>query len=232
MNNPIINLKFDEELDHELAWDFYSKPEFGGNNFWQNGALKHHPKLATIEENQDPKRFLGEYITEYYRLHSIDIKKQSEKTTTYIKETQGDFFKIVDNIFTGHPWPKSEFVGLFSIFDFCPRFLDEGSFQVFIYDDRRMQLFTIYHEMLHFIFYDFALKTFPNVFKDLNTEEGKFWDMAETFNAVIQDTNDFITLHGKIFEMGYPDHKELISRGKILWKNNPNIKNWITEMEQ
>jgi len=44
----------------------------------------------------------------------------------------------------------------------------------------------------------------------MDTEEGKFWILAEVFNAVIQNTQDFINLHGKINNIGYPDYQELI----------------------
>ncbi|MBU4580377.1 hypothetical protein KKB43_05175 [Patescibacteria group bacterium] len=64
----------------------------------------------------------------------------------------------------------------------------------------------------------------------MDTEQGKLWDIAEVFNAVIQNTKDFISLHGKIKNIGYPKHKELISRGSRLWKKNPDAHNWINEM--
>ena len=64
----------------------------------------------------------------------------------------------------------------------------------------------------------------------MDTEEGQLWDLAEVFNAVIQDTEDFIKLHGKIKDIGYPDHKELISRGKLTWESNPDAYRWIAEM--
>ena len=116
------------------------------------------------------------------------------------------------------------------LFDFCPRFLDSGKFQIFLYDKRDMQIFTIFHEMLHFIFYDFAKKTFPEKFKNADTDKGEFWDLSEVFNTVIQDTGDFIKLHGKIKELGYPDHKHLIIKGKKLWKENQDLSKWITGM--
>ncbi|NQV88004.1 MAG: hypothetical protein HQ402_00420 [Parcubacteria group bacterium] len=230
MSNPIIQLKFDQKLDLEMGWEFYSDQEFGGCNFWKERALAHHPKLSEIEMAKNPHLFLDQYISEFYNIHSSEMNGLSQKTPLYLSESQDLFFELVDKIFNHYPWPKKEFVGIFSIFDFCPRFIDSGSFQIFLYDNRRMQLFTIFHEMLHFIFYAYAQKTFPEKFTNLNTDEGKFWDLAEIFNAVIQDTDDFIKLHGKIEGIGYPNHQEMIITGKDLWKNNPNINGWITEM--
>jgi len=230
MPNPTIKLKFDQKLDQDMVWEFYTNPEFGGYNFWQGGALSKHPGLSEARLAKEPRDFLDQYISEFYHSHDDEISKLSDKTFTYINQSQDDFFKIVDKIFNHHSWPKKEFIGVFSIFDFCPRFLDWGGFQIFLYDNRKMQLFTIFHEMLHFIFYDFAQKTFPDKFDSLDKDEGKFWDLAEIFNAIIQDTDDFIKLHGKIEELGYPNHKELIVSGKSLWENNPDVSQWITEM--
>lgn len=230
MLNPTIQLKFDRKLDQDLAWDFYSRPEFGGCNFWEERALSHHPKLSEIETVKNPKNFLDKYISEFYNFHFGKMKKRSQKTSIYLNQSQNDFFKIIDKIFNHHPWPKKEFTGFFSIFDFCPRFLDRGSFQVFLYDNRNMQLFTIFHEMLHFIFYDFAKKTFLKKFENLSTNKGFFWDLAEVFNAVIQDTDDFIKLHSEIKNSGYPNHKNLIIKGKNLWGENQDLSQWIVEM--
>ena len=230
MKQPIIELKFDQKLDQDKAWYFYSNPECGGCDFWKERALKHHPKLIKIKSAEDSKKFLYEYISDFYSSNNEEIQIFRKNTIKYLRQEQDKFFLKVDKIFKGHHWPKRKFIGYFSVFDFCPRFLDSGEFQIFIYDKRNLQLFTIFHEMLHFIFYDFGQKRFPETLGKMDTEEGKFWVLAEVFNSVVQDTNDFIDLHGKIKNIGYPDHKKLISLGRSLWKKNPDINNWISEM--
>lgn len=229
-SNPTIQLKFDRKLDQDIAWSFYSNQEFGGYNFWKQGALAHHPKLLEIKLAKKPEDFLEKYVSEFYASNAIETKKLSQKTASYLNHEKDDFFEVANEIFNHHPWPRKKFTGCFSIFDFCPRFLDWGGFQIFLYDNRDMQLFTIFHEMLHFIFYDFALKTFPKKFKRMNTDKGKFWDLAEIFNAVVQDTEDFIKLHGKIKSNGYPNHKYLIPEGKKLWRKDKDVSKWIGEM--
>ncbi len=230
MKYPVIKFIFDQKLDQDLAWEFYSRPKFGGRDFWKERALVHHPNLARMDSAKNPKEFLNRYISEFYSSRSDEIKKLSKKTTQHFNKKQVDFFLAATHIFKNHPWPKKEFAGCFSIFDFCPRFLDWGGFQVFIYDKPNLQLFTIFHEMLHFIFYDFAQQKLPKIFKKMETEKGKFWDLAEVFNAVIQSSNDFIKLHGQIKNIGYPDHESLILQGKGLWEKNPDLNRWIIEM--
>lgn len=230
MKYPNIQLKFDRKLDQDIAWQFYSDPEFGGTDFWQRGAIKHHPKLKELDKKDNPKEHLQEYILSYYNSKSDELDALGKKTKDYVNETKQNFFKIVDKIFNKKTWPQENYTGIYSIFDFCPRFLDWGGFQVFLYDTRNLQLFTVYHEMLHFIFYDYALKTFPEIFTGLDTENGKFWDLAEVFNAVIQQTQDFINLHGRIKEIGYPDHKNLIIEGRRIWEKTLDVKKWIQSM--
>jgi hypothetical protein len=229
MNHPIIKLQFDQKLDQDMAWIFYGHKR-GGCDFWKERALRYHPKLINIEESSDKKAFLNDYVSDYYTSHNNEIISLSNKTIEYLNQTQEKYFLLIDKIFNNYPWPKKEIIGNFSIFDFCPRFLEDGEFQVCIYDNRSLQLFTIFHECLHFIFYDFALNKFPEVFTGIDTGDGKFWILAEVFNAVVQSTDDFTILYGKIDNIGYPDHQELIKQGSMIWKDNPDVYNWIKKM--
>lgn len=131
MSNPTIQLKFDQKLDQDLTWDFYSSPEFGGCNFWKERALFHHPKLLEIELVKNPKNFLDRYISTFYNSRFDEMKKHSQKTSVYLNQSQNDFFKIVDKIFTNHPWPRKEFTGFFLFLIFVHAFLIWAVFKFF-----------------------------------------------------------------------------------------------------
>jgi hypothetical protein len=229
MEHPVIKLQFDQRLDRDMAWSFYGHKK-GGCDFWEERALRYHPVLIDIEKSSDKKAFLDNYVSSYYISHNDEIISFSNKTIEYLNQTQEKYFPLVDKIFNNHPWPQKEMIGDFSIFDFCPRFLEDGEFQVCIYDERNVQLFVIFHECLHFMFYDFALNKFPEIFAGIDTGSGKFWVLAEVFNAVIQSTDDFVGLHGKIDNIGYPDHQELIRKGSLMWKEDASVPNWISKM--
>jgi len=229
MNHLIIKLQFNQKLDQNIAWDFYNNQEFGGCNFWKERVLKHHPLFINIESAENKREYIDNYISEYYISHADEIQSLGNKAIKYLKQYQEKYFLIVDKIFKSYPWPKKEFIGNFSIFNFCPRFLEDGEFQVFVYDSRDIQLFTIFHECLHFMFYNFAQKNFPETLGKMDTEKGLLWDLAEAFNAVIQSTDNFVNLHGKIENIGYPDHKELILQGSLLWKKHQDVCTWISE---
>lgn len=227
---PIIKFKFNKNLDFKIAWEFYSHPEFAGNNFWQERVLPYHPNLSKIDNQKNKKSFFKKYIFDFYKSHQNELLFLSKKIEKNFVKKQKSFFLKADKIFKGHSWPKKKFTGFFSIFDFCPRFLKDGSFQVFIYDSKNLQLFTIFHEMLHFIFYDYAKKKFPNKFKKMDTEKGKFWDLAEIFNTAIQNSNSFVKIHGKIKNIGYKEHKKMIPLAKKLWNEKRDIDFWIEKM--
>lgn len=144
----------------------------------------------------------------------------------YTKRENRRFFDEVEKIFKDHPWPKGTYIAYLSLFDFCPRFLDDKTFSVFLYDNDENTLFTIFHEMLHFIFYDYCLKRHPKIFKKLDTERGPFWEIAEMFNAVVQQTPVFSKLHGPTGNIGYPGLKLGFEEAKKAW--NGNIDDWIT----
>lgn len=209
---------------------FFNNQEFGGTHFWKERALAHHTTLKKMDKAVNPKQFLDRYIVDFCKSHATELKHLGAKTVTSCQQVENDYFSLVDQIFKGYPWPREEFTGCFSIFDFCPRFLDWGGFQVNVYDKQEHQLYVIFHEMLHFIFYDYAQKNFPNTLGKMDTEEGAFWDIAEVFNVVIQSLDDFTLLQGRIDSMGYPNHKDLIIKGKNLWAKNNDVRQWISGM--
>lgn len=230
MNYPNINFDFNQELELNLTLEFFNNPKHGGSDFWQERAIKHHPKLKEIDDVSNKEKFLNKYISEYYETNRKEIESLGDEIRKNFKEKENAYFLLVNKIFSGYAWPKEKYTGYFSIFDFCPRFLDSGEFQVFIYDKKENQLFTIFHEMLHFVFYDYAQKIFPDIFGKMDTENGSFWDLAEIFNTVIQSTDEFIELHGKIDNIGYPDHNSILPKAKEIWNKEKNIFYWVEQM--
>lgn len=230
IHRPRIMIKSDLQLDQVMAWNFYFSPVHGGHNFWRERAVKHHPDLENTSDMQDQKLFLDTYINVYYREYENDILHAVQEVSRILVQKQGCFFDTVDTIFKKYPWPCDSFTGYVSIFDFCPRFLDDGSFQVFLYDKKQMYLYAVFHEMLHFIFYDYVQKMFPDTIGGMDTEEGPLWDLAEVFNVVMHNTDAFIALHGKVENIGYPVHAAMIIRGEEIWKQTSDVHKWIAMM--
>lgn len=225
MKTPKIRFKFDSKLDFELAWIFYNNQKYAGVDFWKKGALQYHDELGAIEKTKRKKLFLSNYTLSLYRQHKSDFEYQKKEIETLYKKKEQKFFCETEKIFKNHPWPKGKYIANVSIFDFCPRFLDDKTFFVFMYDDDKRILFTIFHEMLHFIFYDYCLTKYSIIFKNQNTEHGRFWEIAEIFNAIIQQTPAFKKLHGSVNEIGYPELESKFKEARKAW--NGNVDDWI-----
>lgn len=165
------------------------------------------------------------YIENLYKKNIKEFKHRKSEIKIFYKDKEQEFFSITEKIFKNHTWPKGKYIAYLSIFDFCPRFLDDKTFFVFMYDQENTILMTIFHEMLHFIFYDYCITKYPEVFKNQDTESGRFWEMAELFNAVIQQTPIFKKLHGPINGIGYPKLESKLKIAQKAWKGD--IDDWI-----
>lgn len=226
MRTPKLKFRFDAKLDFEIAWDFYNNPKYAGIDFWKKGALRHHDELKFIEKRQMKKVFLSNYVESLYNQHKNEFEHRKKQIEALYKKKEQIFFYETEKILKNHLWPKGKYNAYLSIFDFCPRFIDDKTFFVFMYEDDNNILMTIFHEMLHFIFYDYCLKKYPRVFKKKNTESGSFWELAELFNAVIQQAPAFEKLHGPVGNIGYPTLRSKFGMAKKKW--NGNIDDWIT----
>ncbi len=226
MKTPKLKFKLDPKLDFEIAWNFYNNPKYGGVDFWEKGALQYHSELKVFGKKQRKKFFLSNYVASLYKQHKNKFEYRKKEIEALYKKKEQQFFNETAKIFKNHPWPKGKYVAFLSIFDFCPRFLNDKTFFVFMYDNDKGILFTIFHEMLHFIFYDYCLVKYPSVFKNLDMESGRFWEVSELFNAVIQQTPTLKKLHGSVNEIGYPRLKSKFKEAKKAW--NGNVDDWIT----
>ena len=180
------------------------------------------------EKTKSIKNSEGEikkYVNERYLRNKDILANKKEEIEEMYKNKEKEFFLLSNKIFKKNPWPKGGYISYLSIFDFGPRFLEEKSFQIFAFDKKKMILFSIFHEILHFQFYDYCLKNYSKIFQRLDKEKGFFWDMSEVFNAVIQDSPEFQKIQGKIKNIGYPDHKEKIKIASSFW--NGDVDLWI-----
>ncbi len=229
MSMPSVVFVLDKELDKEMAWRFYRRRRHGGVDFWKKGAARHHEALTKLPRQKSKRRFIEQYVSALYGEHSHEFKKRVLAIEDMFRSRTTTFFRATESIFGGYPWPKGRYKVYGSIFDFGPRFLAEKSFQVFLYDRDEIVLWSIYHEMLHFIFYDYCLVRHPDIFQGRDTESGSFWKLAELFNAVILQTRPFATLFGTPAGVGYPEIAKYYAHARRIWRGN--LDNWIENMD-
>ncbi|MCX6783458.1 MAG: hypothetical protein NT141_00035 [candidate division WWE3 bacterium] len=161
-----------------------------------------------------------EYIDTYYADHDKEIKATLEKTLAEWDTISNEFYQDIDQIFDSHLWPKGEYVGFASIFDCNPRFLGNKTFQ-FFYNHPEGAIYVAAHEMLHFMFFNYAFKHFPELTED------NLWDVSEIFNVIILSQPEFVAITGNNSPRAYPEHQKEIPKYTDLWKNSKNVTEFI-----
>lgn len=228
MKNPRLKFRLNQKLDTEMALDFYNNPVRAGYDFWQS-AVELHDDLAVLKKYKNKKVFITKYLDKLYIEHSDEFEIRTKKIEKIYRKKEKQFFKTTNLIFKKHPWPKGKYICYPSVFSFGPRFLKDKTLQVFLYDTDNLILFTIFHEMTHFIFYDYAFKKYPETLRRLDPDKGVFWTLAEIFNSIMHTTQPFIRLHGKINKPYYPEHKKYLPTLKRHWQKDKDIDKWLVK---
>lgn len=228
--NLKVKFELNKEIDKQMTNIFLSGSfKLGGVDFSKN-ITYFHPKLEKVKKKNDNerKKFISEYFDEYYKKHFEELEKKVIKIEKEWRRVEKKFINQLNKIFKNPVPPKGKYIGYLSVINCNPRFLDNKTFQVF-YKHKSGSNLVIAHEILHFFFYDYAVKRHTDIFTSLDTNKGIFWGLAELFNDVVMALPEFVEIHGNKDVGGYPYHEQYIDHVKKLWDNNPNIDNWLIE---
>ncbi len=223
-----ITFELNKELDKEMAFVFLNKSsKIAGVDFSKN-VTDFHPTLASIKDlhEDEQKRIIGEYFDTYYDEHKTELEQYVSQFQTDWVKIENVFTKQLNTVFKNPLKPDGKWVGYISTINCNPRFLDTKTFQVF-YKHKNGSNEIAIHEILHFFFYDYAVKKFPEIFGTLDKNTGIFWMLAELFNDVIQTLPEFKEMQGEIEYFGYPGHQKYYEYLRKLWLYNPDIDTWI-----
>lgn len=224
---PLIKFKLNKSLDIKMAEAFFGFKR-GGVDF-SRGIINVHPELKilkSVKNKQKRKKIIKTYFDDFYKKHDDYLKNRIIEFDTEWKAVEDRFLNETNKIFRECNFPKGKYTGYLSIIDCNPRFIKSKTFQVFYFHPCGARYVTT-HEMLHFIFYDYAIKKFPKIFKKLDTESGIFWDLAEIFNTVILSTSGFKKIHGQKNTSPYPEHRKYISQATVFWEKTRDVDAWL-----
>jgi len=130
-----------------------------------------------------------------------------------------DYFLLVDALFGNRTWPRGTYIAFGTIWGMYPRFLENKTFQIpFWHRTPRYISVVIAHEMLHFMFYDYFYKRYPNY----NRPQYNFfvWHISEIFNTIIQNSPIWLDCF-KLKSLEYPEHKKIIAHiSRALYCHN------------
>ena len=220
-----ITFELNKKLDKEMAQIFLNRNKKVGGVDFSLGVTGPHPELIKYKDAKNADA-ISSYLDVYYTEHKDELIDALSKSQKVWEKVESDFIKQIKNIFNKPAVPDGKYIAYLSTLNCNPRFLDNKTFQVF-WRHRDGTNLVVAHEVLHFFFYDYAQKKYPNIFADLDMNRGVFWVLAEVFNDVILSTKEMCAIHNKKEFASYPAHKDYTEHLKKVWANDSNIDTWL-----
>lgn len=216
---PQVKFRLSKELDKLIGVNFLNHQK-DGQDFGAN-IIKYHPILSSAKAltPKEQQRLICTYVDDFYKSHLGELKKTKNIFQAQWGKKAKDFFGLAGKTFNHHPWPRGKYIAYLSIFPCGPRFLKDKTFQIFYLSKR--EVLSSAHEMLHFLFYDYFEKVFP----EINPNEDLVWKLSEIFNNLVLDSTNFRSLFG--VPGHYPAHSALIEMLKPEWEKRKNLKTFI-----
>jgi len=216
----MIEIALNKELDSKVYQNFCDL-KIAGADF---AALikRDHPNI--LPENAE------QYIDNFYNENKTVLEQSCDELLVALNEKQEMFFEALKKLFKTD-FKSNSYKGYVSIFDFNPRFIETNEFQVFYKRNIESKLSVVFHEVLHFAFFDYCDIYFTEKIKDLDKNSGKLWELSEIFNVIVLNTPQFVAITSREEKIFYPQLTEKLEQAKIVWdKVGKNINKFIDEM--
>lgn len=216
----MISIELNKKLDKEVYKDFWN---FSTSGVDFAGLIKRTHPLITIENSEI-------YIDKFYDENIAELQKSSDDLNIALKNKQTEFFSLLIELF------KTDFVsnncrGYISIFNCNPRFVETNEFQVFYKKSLEDQLAVVFHEVLHFTFFEYCDLKFPEQMNGLDKNSGKLWELSEIFNVIVLNLPKFQNIIGREERLFYPELSEKLLDASIIWHaNNGDLNTFITKV--
>lgn len=215
----MITIKLDQALDEEM-YEGFSNLVIGGVDFGKK-ITKTHPNIT--QENYK------EYIRTFYETHEDALRASMRELQISIDETKTDFFAATKALFK-EDFSQTEYTGALSIFDCNPRFIDKKLFQFFYQRDLLGKLEVTYHEILHFIFFDYCERHCAGAIQGRSVNGGAYWELSELVNVIVLNQPEFQAILKRPELLFYPSLAEALPKIEKLWhKHEGNIPQFVEE---
>lgn len=217
-----------EQLDEIMAEQFFH--EQGGGIDFGKGIVQLHPKLKSVKSLKNierKKRVIHLYFDDYYRTHKEAINHSIKNLQKAWHKKEKEFVIRTEKFFGGFQFPQGKYIAYASIINCNPRFLKSKTFQYFYKKPLSDAIYTVAHELLHFIFFDFVEKKIKNEIKDLS--EDQIWDLSEIFNVVVLGSPRYQQIVDKRYVVPYPNHKRFLSQFRKVYGNSRDAEEFIKQ---
>lgn len=221
-----LRFYLNKKLDKRMAEEFLNV--HGGGVDFGEGIVRVHPQLKSIKSLKDVaqrRKTIHVYFDNYYRIHRTAMSRKIESVRKVWCKQEKEYISVTEDFFGGFRFPKGKYVAYTSIIDCNPRFLESKTFQFFYKKSLADVTYTIAHELLHFIFFDFIKKKFKKEIKHLS--EDQLWDLSEIFNVVVLKSSRYRRIVNQKFVIPYPDHLRYIHQFEKTYKNSQNAEEFI-----
>lgn len=219
----LIHFKLNKEFDKKLIAKFLTLREAGVD--FSKSILKYHPVLesAISLSRVKQKSLISKCVDAYYQQNNSKLKQKLREVKAYWNNIETEYFSELQKI--GFEYnPLIRYTAYLSVINACPRVISTKSFwfgyNMKIENDLRI----ICHEVLHFFFYDYISRYFPN---QLSTEQK--WHLSEIFNYVILNQPQFSRLFYPSLEQGYPIHREYLPGFTKLYKESNGLDDFMKQ---
>ena len=231
-NKPKLKLEIDKKADINMAVGFVEgclKEKDVDFAKWFLPEQLHFilEKGFTKKEREKIVRKYAEY---FYSQKIKEIKVGLKNSKKNWEKVEDKYFKLAGKIFKNHPWPKSYYkegyCGMPTIFRMYPRFIDRKYFFFpYNHEVKNFTNYTIAHELLHFIFFDYIDKKYG--IKEHDEFAGKHeryvWQISEAFNVVIENWSPYFRVI-KVPTTTYTKEQEVVYRKmKKQWTEKQDI---------
>lgn len=211
----------------EIIADQFLNIKGGGIDFGKN-ILRDHPRLkAALSRPGQRKKIISDYFDAYYTAHKKDMDRKVDAVRRAWREKEGAYIATTETYFDGFPFPEGKYIAYASIINCNPRFLDSKTFQ-FFYKKRTLDaVYTIAHELLHFIFFDFVNRRMEKEVTKLS--EDQYWDLSEIFNVILLRSSRYREIIDHKSILPYPDHEQYLPEFEQGYAHSKNVKEFIAK---
>lgn len=212
-----------KELDKKMCGQFIKDPDF------RQGIFELHPELKQVKKaggDKTTKEIIDDYFNRFYNENREKLEAEKENFQKDWSSVEEGYFELIEGIFSQYEPFEGGYTGYLSIINCNPRFLEDKSFQIY-YEHPMGVKYVTSHELLHFGFYEYTAEKFPELFEGRDPNQGIWWDLAELFNDVVLDGDEFQKIHGQMDIPVYPEHEEYLEEFTKLWERTKHIDEFI-----
>lgn len=221
-----LRFYLNKKLDEQMVEEFLDVR--GGGIDFGKGIVKIHPQLKSVKSLKNitqREKAIRVYLDSYYRIHGTAMLRKIERVQNVWRKQEQKYVAITEDFFGGFRFPRGKYIAYASIINCNPRFLESKTFQFFYKKPTADAIYTITHELLHFIFFDFVEKKLKKETKHLS--EDQLWDLSEIFNVVVLKSPRYRRIINQRFVIPYPDHRHYIRQFEKAYRNSQNTEEFI-----